>query len=416
MERIKTNPTNFLRFIAFLMIFLLHAKLFSPVNWNTSVVLPWLTYTPAWAGAWIFFILSGYGIGYGFINGKYKCDFSGVIHFYNSRLQKIVPLYLIYVIIVIFFMTPELLYLNSQSIMKLIKILTFNYNGSFNNLEMGAAWYLSTLMQLYFVAPLFFIIFRKLLASKKFRIIIFTLLIIGSVGLRISVALNIYRTGSGSWSEDIYVPFYMNLDFFFCGFLLNYCKRCKIKYSIIKVIKYFILSIFIIFILFNSYIYYVGSYFQNNNFIWTYQYIFPAIYILLTCCIIYLFDIQANLKETNNVSIKTKLSCIFDYWSLIALPAYLFHSDIFYKLSGIINNNTSQVLIDILKRFGIDITWVGIDFITMLIITLYGFILTVIVSVIFYKITKNVHFVIFDKIEYAILYLYEYIRKKFVLS
>ena len=65
-EKNKVDMLNVLRFIAFMIIFLLHAKAFIPVNWNENCSVAWVLYTPAWAGTWIFFMLSGYGVGAGY--------------------------------------------------------------------------------------------------------------------------------------------------------------------------------------------------------------------------------------------------------------------------------------------------------------------------------------------------------------
>lgn len=66
--------------IAFFLVFLLHAKIFIPVTWYENVNIAWIFYTPACAGVWIFFILSGYGIGCGFISGKYEMTKKGILN------------------------------------------------------------------------------------------------------------------------------------------------------------------------------------------------------------------------------------------------------------------------------------------------------------------------------------------------
>lgn len=51
----KVDVLNVIRCVAILSVFMLHAKLFSPGDWHLGIHYPWLTYTPAWAGVWIFF-------------------------------------------------------------------------------------------------------------------------------------------------------------------------------------------------------------------------------------------------------------------------------------------------------------------------------------------------------------------------
>ena len=101
MEKEKYDRLNLLRIIAFLIVFLLHAKIFIPVEWFDNVKISWILFTPAWAGVWIFFVLSGYGIGSGFYSGKYQMTKHGILKFYYSRLLKILPLYWTYICLIV---------------------------------------------------------------------------------------------------------------------------------------------------------------------------------------------------------------------------------------------------------------------------------------------------------------------------
>lgn len=132
---------NFLRFLAFTMIFLLHAKIFVPVNWNDNLRCAWLLYTPAWAGTWIFFILSGYGIGCGFYSGKYELSVKGIFQYYTRRLFAILPLYYFYIFTIAIFIKPEILLPTKEHINYMFKLLLFNYHAEFYNIEFGLAWY-----------------------------------------------------------------------------------------------------------------------------------------------------------------------------------------------------------------------------------------------------------------------------------
>ena len=108
-EKNKVDMLNVLRFTAFMMIFLLHAKTFIPVKWNENSSIAWILYTPAWAGTWIFFMLSGYGIGAGFYLGKYDLSINGILHYYIKRIFSILPIYWFWIIAVSFFIKTEIL-------------------------------------------------------------------------------------------------------------------------------------------------------------------------------------------------------------------------------------------------------------------------------------------------------------------
>lgn len=92
-----------MRVIATLFVFCLHARIFVPGADSFPRTLLIMTSFPAWAGVWIFFLLSGYSIGYGFFTNRYNLyDASGKLSlrkvggFYARRFLKIAPLYYLY--------------------------------------------------------------------------------------------------------------------------------------------------------------------------------------------------------------------------------------------------------------------------------------------------------------------------------
>lgn len=175
----KFDRLNLLRIYAFLMIFLLHSKIFIPVEWYENVSVSWILFTPAWAGVWIFFILSGYGIGYGFYSEKYKLTPTGIIQYYYSRLIKVIPIYWLCIFIITIFLKPEYLLIEKNTICKMLKLLLFNYQAEFDTIEYGLMWYMTTLMRLYLVAPLFFLLKKRYLNLKSHLGIWFLLLVVG---------------------------------------------------------------------------------------------------------------------------------------------------------------------------------------------------------------------------------------------
>lgn len=70
----------------------------SVVFWH---VLGWRLEGEVWAGlnlpgrasVWMFFGLSGYVIGHGFLSGRYAFDRAGVLAFYRRRAARILPLF-----------------------------------------------------------------------------------------------------------------------------------------------------------------------------------------------------------------------------------------------------------------------------------------------------------------------------------
>lgn len=230
-EKNKVDMLNILRFVAFMMIFLLHTKGFIPVKWNENCGKAWMLYTPAWAGTWIFFLLSGYGIGAGFYSGKYKMSVNGIAHFYLRRITAVLPIYWFWIFTIAIFVKPEILQLSVEHITYLLKLFFFDYQEEFYSAEFGLGWYMTTLMRLYLVAPLGFFILRKTISSKRQTLLALILIILAGFVARCFMGYHIAVTGKGNWSPNIYKPFYYNFDIFFSGMLLNQLKDHKKEVS-----------------------------------------------------------------------------------------------------------------------------------------------------------------------------------------
>lgn len=319
---------NLLRICAFFMIFLLHAKIFIPCIWYENVDWAWILYTPAWAGVWIFFVLSGYGIGAGFYLSKYKLTGKGVLKYYYKRLLKILPLYWLYLGINLLFITPEYLLPGRDSTSKIVKLLIFNYREEFDSIYFGLAWYLSTLIKLYFIAPIIFFVLRYFLEKMNYFWIVYILLLIVGMGGRIAMGYHISLTGIGDWSYNIYKPWYFNLDLFFCGFILNEL-RFNTKITNKKSIPFLPWIFLLCLVLINCKIYFNASYLGGDA-MNIYCYIFPTIYLLLISFFIVNYDIcrKNDISSLSKKSIKENKARIIDAFSKILMPLYLFHSTI----------------------------------------------------------------------------------------
>lgn len=337
----KFDRLKLLKIIAFFMVFFLHAKIFIPVTWFENIGFAWILFTPAWAGVWIFFVLSGYGIGCGFYSGKYQMSFKGILKYYYSRLIKVLPLYWTYIFLLVFFLKPEYLLPGHDSIGKLIRLLLFCYQEEFDSIEFGLAWYMTTLMRLYFIAPLFYFLVKRYLNNRKFVKWIFLCLAIGGFLLRIMMGYHIECTGEGNWSANIYKPFYFNLDLFFSGFILNGLKGKKVK---LKTISYFPWIGLIILILYNNYIYFYASYYGTSN-LNIYCYILPSIYLLYICFMICNYDVFFN-KDKEKETIK---GGVIYSLAQILMPLYLFHSTILLCMKNGYKESWYMRMVEILK-------------------------------------------------------------------
>ena len=363
LENRKSTYLNFIKIVAFLMVFLLHAKSYAMPEWDNNLKYPWLLYTPAWAGVWIFFIISGYGIGHGFWFEKYELTKQGILKYLKRRLIKVIPIYYLYIFIIAVFISPNSLIINKSNTIMFIKLILFQYEPAFDNYGFGVSWYICSLMKLYIIAPFIFILIKRILNNKKKVWTGILLLTLGGFIIRLIGRYIIIYIGQGAWHINIYKPFYMNFDLFFVGFLLSYFKMNLKKYTsrtkLLRVLAFFGLMALI---MYNSYIYYCANilkmYINNgriNNYWFIYQYILPTIYIVVIVFNIWNFDITVKkITKERNIIIR-KLFDGINYFAQISIIFYLFHANILRQVSTIINNgiknDTKYFIFDLCRSF-----------------------------------------------------------------
>lgn len=315
------DPINLLRVLAAFMVFCLHTSIFSGQRGFMFSRETWYLQTPAWGGVWIFFIISGYLIGKGFYSKKFTCTIRGILYFYGTRFLKIGLPTLGFVGLCCILVKPDFLPENPHV---LIRILTFTYDSNPGFDGVGATWYVSTLMQLYLITPLIYFILDKISikfsSSKKssfiFGITFFVIVITGFICRQLALK------NCWNWNREVYVPFYMNLDLYISGMLLNFILPPKREILNIKnhIKKILITVIYITFIFFNTYVYYKG-------YLIIYQYVFPSIYIGLTIAYLYIHESidSGMLSKANSFCIQC-VSTFINWFANISFGFYLFHS------------------------------------------------------------------------------------------
>lgn len=220
----KRFDLDCLRVAAFFIVFMLHTKITTNVivgaeKWEAKY---FFFYMPAWAGVWMFFLLSGFLTGQRLLKDDADLTDLGILRF---ALEKIVKIgfptwFFIFIIALIGF--PD--YLFDWKL--LLRWLTFSYNGTPGVIGIGATWFVSTIMQLYFMAPFFCRWIRKLSQRKNGNYLcmgIFLLICILELAGRVFA----YRIGL-DWFGLVYTVSIVNLDLFFGGILCNvFCKSKK---------------------------------------------------------------------------------------------------------------------------------------------------------------------------------------------
>lgn len=311
----RVDSLNVLRVTAMMLVFMRHVFSFTVEHGVEINQKTWLMYTPAWAGVWIFFILSGYLTGYNFYNEKYELNIEGVLRFWKKRIKKIVlPTYFFYFITCLFF-NPRFIIENKSVILDL---LFFTYNGSPGMEGIGVTWYISSLIQLYILAPFLYYIVMSILnccRKKCFKYIFMGMVII----LGLFIRLWLYKE-QASWYSCIYTPFYANLDLFICGMCLNWVKSEERIYSIRDSFISYILLFGLV--LANTRLYFINP--GGKDFY--YRYLLPSLYIVIIGVFIVVNSCMQKTTKCRYNKLKIKLVKIIDFLAGISFEFYLFHT------------------------------------------------------------------------------------------
>ena len=307
---ISNNFIDFLRVIATACVFILHTAIFT--NQHGDVFAVPYTHplrTPAWGGVWIFFLLSGYLAARGFALKKYEYSLKGITRYYKRKLTNIYIPTLFFIFICCIFVFPTFLKDNPAVI---VRLLSCTYNGGPGVNGIGATWFISTLMQLYILCPLFCKMIEMIRERKIVLIIVYA--ITALLGLSYRMIAYAY---SFNWHTAIYAPSYANLDLFICGMLTYYIadvyrKKICISGSVEKISLYLLL----LFILINALTYHQ---------LYMYAIVYPTVYVLLVSLNLFVFH------ERNMPPVSTTGKYI-TFLSSISFGFYLFHSLILHNL------------------------------------------------------------------------------------
>ena len=240
---------------------------------------------------------------------KYKYSFEGVVLYYKRKLTNIYIPTVFFIFICCVFVFPTFLKDNPDVI---LRVLSCTYNGGSGVDGVGATWFISTLMQLYIICPLFCKMIETMRTRKRMLIMVYS--IIAFLGL--SYRMIAYACGF-DWYIAIYTPFYANLDLFICGIITYYIadayrKRICISDSLEKISLYLLF----LFILINTLTY---------NIFYIYVIVYPTVYVLLISLNLFVF----HERKTAPVSTMGKY---ITFLSSISFGFYLFHSLVLHNL------------------------------------------------------------------------------------
>ena len=222
---------NLIRCIAVWMVFALHVSLFNGENFYSGELFQeyptaFIFKTPAWAGVWVFFIISGYLNSKNFIDLNFSINLHSIYNFYKKRLLKVFIPTAVFIFFCCVFIYPEFI-LNDKYI--IFDFITLTYNGNPGVAGIGATWFVFTIMWLYILTPLL-VTFLKYINKSYYLLVILTGLGCGLIYRYIAYHNNF------DWYNMVYTPFWANIDLYLTGLVIGFYKNFnKIIYASKKV-------------------------------------------------------------------------------------------------------------------------------------------------------------------------------------
>jgi peptidoglycan/LPS O-acetylase OafA/YrhL len=296
--RKQQDPLLAVRALACLNVFIGHwfinvfypaISLPSPFN---SIVRTLVSVSP-WGGVWIFFTLSGYLMGKGFVTTRHTLTKSGIKKFYTHRIRRIFPIYFSVIFIVAVLMNPQTLdFRNHLMIKEFLEYTLFDLNGLRGS--NGVLWSISAECQFYLLVPFLYLIIGSFFTTTKKLFLLALILAIGFSSLRYSIL-----TCGLPWYDKVYMPLLSNLDCFLVGVITSIIvNNCRIKdFYLRKGMTYGLISVIALQIILTCWSYPAIVFFPLFN---SFMSLAPAVTALITGTCILLFEIsELNHKSTS---------------------------------------------------------------------------------------------------------------------
>lgn len=260
----------------------------------------------------MFFFLSGFVLGKGYLDGRYNLSPKGILVFYGKRIRRIVPLYYP-VVLYLFFLTPVS---TPARFADLFHLVTFTATPHILLYSSGYLWFISTLIQLYFLTPAGFLILKFIKAwnfQQKLGLFIF-ILAFGAVIKWVFLSDFTYEYLYSSWQS--------NTDIFFAGMMLaavnsGFYDKIKSNRSVQ------VLTGALVFLFFPLF------YFIGNWDVWRQQYfmiILPIAICLSTAILLSVFQVKRPFSVKNPLFI-LQITGVYSY------EFYLLHQPVLSKLN-----------------------------------------------------------------------------------
>ena len=359
-SKYRPDILNVLRVAATFFVFLLHGRSRVPGMDVTEFPLIFLTSFPAWAGVWIFLLISAYLMGMGFTKGRYKLtgdtgkfSIKALLIFYIKRYIRFAPMYYVYCFMFELFRGSPFFYKYPETFWK---ILTFRFDGAGGVTGIGHLWYLSLAMQIYMIIPFVYLILSKIKKEQVLKVLFFVVL-----GLGLSVRVMLYNDNA-DWYYEVYTYLWTNIDIVICGVIvaiLN-CKRHGNKEIRKDSAVWGVIAnlLFASLVVYNCYIYNSG---MNRDY-FIYRYILPSLYIV--SCSILIMRYHNPYKVKKSVPGRFNVLKFIDWFAPYTFAFYILHISTFNYFTATIGTTETFLGIPLLAKY---IVFFGCSFVLTLI-------------------------------------------------
>ncbi|WNV05398.1 acyltransferase [Candidatus Methylospira mobilis] len=362
--RRQFDPLLGLRAAAFLMVFLGHwfMVVFPPVDLlqpDGNLMVRSLVSASPWGGVWVFFTLSGYLMGKGFVTERYSFTQASIVVFYRNRALRVIPLYLLSIFLIVVLQKPELLDISTAPQLDLfLSQLFFDLQGGG---AIGALWSVSSEVQFYIAIPFLHAICALYMKTLMRALVITTVVIV------LIAAVKVYAmTGWPMyWLRHVFYPMLANMDCFFAGYgavvVVNFLKmrafylRSGMLAAVVVGVVYYVIL---------SYASYICMALEHAPYRVVYLGLFPGITAMVTAIVIVLFEVSIR-AFTNRKGITKKFWLLQSGLGMLTYSLYVWHEPVILSLRKV--TKTSMNFVESIAYFPI------------------GFLLCVSISYIFYK-------------------------------
>lgn len=212
------DPVLALRGLAALAIILFHLR--PPTKWLyiNGINLSFLTAPVGAVSVYIFYLLSGYVIGFGFFSGRYRMTRASLRSYYINRFLRIAPAYYLNILLCIYVFFPSV----RVTAFDVFRFFTFTANIDYFSLPFQQLLsIISTEMQFYLLAPFLYLAIVAVTKRIPTLLVGFGILATGIL-IRYGFAVTGMVTDLPTYMYHLYVTVWGMSDYFLIGMLISH--------------------------------------------------------------------------------------------------------------------------------------------------------------------------------------------------